>query len=129
LATPSLTLTLLPDDFAVCRLAPDASVPAWALRGSVGSVTRTPDEVSVVCAQADVPPGVHHEPSWRCFRAHGPFAFELTGILAALTAPLAAARVPLFALSTFDTDYLLVKAADLDRAIGALEAAGHDIHR
>lgn len=129
MATPSLTLSLLPDDFAVCRLAPETAVPAWALQGPVGSVTRTPDELSVVCAQADVPPGVHHEPGWRCLRAHGPFAFELTGILAALTAPLASAHVPLFALSTFDTDYLLVKAPDLGRAIVALAGAGHDIRR
>jgi hypothetical protein len=125
--SPSLSLSLLPETLAVCRLAPDAEVPAWAWTGEPASVTRTRDELSIVCRMGAVPPGVRVEGGWRCLKVAGPLDFALTGILAALTAPLAAARIPLFALSTFDTDYLLVKAADLDRAAEALRGAGHRV--
>ena len=124
---PALMLSLLPDTLAVCRLAPDAEVPAWAWRGEPASVTRTRDELSIVCRADVVPQGVRVEPGWRCLKVRGPLDFALTGILAALTAPLAAAGVPVFAVSTFDTDYLLVKTESLDRATEVLRGAGHRV--
>jgi len=125
-----LTLQELPGIFAVCRLGPDATVPAWAWQGPLVSVTRTMDELSIVCAEATVPPdGVQVERGWRAFRVAGRLDFALVGILARLTAPLAEAGVSVFALSTFDTDYLLVRAADVDRAAEALRAAGHTVVR
>jgi hypothetical protein len=124
---PPLTLLLLPDTLAVCRLAPDAEVPAWAWTGEPASVTRTRDELSIVCRAAAVPEGVRAEVGWRCLKVQGPLDFGLTGILAALTAPLAAAGIAIFAVSTFDTDYLLVKAENLDRAIDVLRGAGHHV--
>lgn len=122
-------LTLLPGRFAVCRLDPDAPLPAWLFHAgqSLWSLTRTPRELSLVCPQEDLPPSFesHVERDWRALELEGPVPFATTGVLAALTAPLAAARVPVFALSTYDTDLLLVKQADLERTRAAL-AATHE---
>lgn len=125
--SPSLHLTLLADVLAVCRLTADVPVPAWAWTGEPASVTRTRDELSVVCRADAVPDGVRCEPGWRCLKVVGPLDFALTGIMAALTAPLAAAGIALFAVSTYDTDYLMVKADTLDRAVDALRGAGHRV--
>ncbi len=119
-----LDLTLLPKPFAVCRLSAASPVPEWAA-GELCSVTRTVDELSVVCPQQLVPEGVRSKGGWRCIRVRGPLAFDLTGVLASLASPLAAAGVPIFALSTFDTDYLLVPGEALERALAVLDAAGH----
>jgi hypothetical protein len=124
-----LELTLLPERFAISRLAGDALVPAWATEGPFFSVTRTGDELSVVCELARVPVGVHSQPGWRVFKVHGPFVLTEIGVLSALATPLAEARVSLFAISTFDTDYLLVASETLSAAVAALERAGHKIHR
>lgn len=124
---PSLTLRRLPGRFAVCRLAAEAPVPEWAAGGSFFSVTRAPGELSVVCPEAQVPPGVEAETGWACLGVEGPLELSLVGVLAGLTAPLAAAGVSLFALSTFRTDYLLVKEAALAAAVAALREAGHRV--
>lgn len=122
----SVPLVVLPGHFAVCRLPPGAEWPAWAA-GPLVSLTRTPDELSVVCRAETVPAGTRVEGPWRALRVAGTLEFELTGILAGISGVLAAAGVSCFALSTFDTDYLLVQAADLTRATEALAHAGHDI--
>jgi hypothetical protein len=123
---PSLTLSLLPDTLAVCRLAPDASLPDWAA-GELLSITRTSDELSIVCAERHVPASVRCEKGWRCLKVAGPMDLSLIGILASLAVPLAEARIPLFAVSTYDTDYLLVKETDVERAVEVLRKAGHMI--
>ena len=123
-----LDLDLLPTTFAVCRLPGGAQIPSWA-RGELCSVTRTPDELSVVCPEGEVPREVRHEGGWRCLAVRGPLAFELTGVLASLATPLAEAGVPIFALSTFDTDYLLVAGGGLEKAFAALDGAGHRVHQ
>ena len=122
-----MKLLLLPGLFAVCQLDPDVPLPAWATSGSSGllSITRTPNELSIVCAQEVAPMDVRTERDWRCLMVEGPLDFSLTGVLSALLAPLADAGVSIFALSTFDTDYLLVRAAQLDLAVETLSAAGH----
>lgn len=125
--TRVLSIDLIPGRYVVCRLAPGAPVPEWALSGAFASVTRTPDELSVVCAEEAVPAGVTTARDWRCLRFQGPFAFEETGVLASVTAPLAAAGISLFALSTYDTDYVLVRDGDLARAVAALREAGHRV--
>ncbi len=119
-----MRLTLLPGGFAVCRLDATAAVPDWA-RGEIVSVTRTRDELSVVCEEGCVPLSVRAEGGWRALRVAGPLEFTQTGVLSALAAPLAAAGVPVFVVSTFDTDYLFVKEARLAEAVAALRAAGH----
>ena len=128
-ATRHLELTLLSQRFAISRLAADAPIPAWATQGSFFSVTRTGDELSVVTELSQVPPGVQSQPGWRVLKVHGPFVLSEIGVLASLAAPLAEAKISLFAVSTFDTDYLLVASETLSAAIAALERAGHTIHR
>ncbi len=125
--TNRFPLRLLPGRYAVCRLRPDAPVPQWALRpGSTFScVMRTPEELSVVCQEAAVPPFVNlAEKGWRAFQLVGPVPFTTTGVISSLTAPLAAAGVGVFVLSTYDTDYVMVKEANLEKAQAALQAAG-----
>jgi hypothetical protein len=110
------------------RPAPAAAMPDWGWRVGLVSVTRTPDEPSVVCDEAAVPAAMPLvERGWRALRVAGTLDFALAGILARLAAPLAEAGISIFALSTFDTDYLLVRASDLDAAIDALRAAGHEV--
>jgi hypothetical protein len=92
--------------------------------GALVSLTRTEQELSVVCREAAVPAEVQSERGWRALEVVGPLDFALTGILAALAGPLAAAGISIFALSTYDTDYVLVKATTLARAIAVLQAAG-----
>ena len=123
----TLTLSLLPGHLAVCRLAPDEPVPSWAGAGPFQSITRTERELSIVCAADQVPAAVPCQRNFRCLAVQGPLAFEEIGILASLLTPLATANISILALSTHDTDYLLVRATDLDRALAALTAAGHRI--
>ncbi len=115
---------------AVCRLPAEDPVPTWAdqVLQPLVSITRTADELSVVLPQAEVPSDVQAEPDWRALSVRGPLPFHLTGILASLAVPLAEAGVPIFALSTHDTDWLLVRDDRAGEACAALEAAGHRIH-
>jgi hypothetical protein len=122
-----LKLKLLPGLFAVCRLGAEAAIPEWALAGPLYSFTRTPEESSIVCQESQVPKGIQSEKGWRCFKIQGPLPFEMTGVMASLVDPLAQAGISLFAFSTYDTDYVLVKEATLVQAIQALTAAGHTI--
>ena len=121
----SLHLSLLPGRYSICRLAPGAAVPAPPPEGAFLSITRTVDELSIVCAEAQAPAGARCEPGWRVLRLEGPFAFDQVGVLLAVLAPLGEAGVSIFALSTFDTDFILVKETALSRARTALEGAGH----
>jgi hypothetical protein len=121
-------LRLLAEEYAVCYLAADEAVPTWATNSPFHAITRTADELSVVCRIASVPPTVQSEGPWRCLAVEGPLDFALTGILAGLAAPLAEAGIPIFALSTYRTDYLLVPAERTDAAISALRTAGYEVN-
>ncbi|GAP12528.1 uncharacterized conserved protein [Longilinea arvoryzae] len=120
-------ITVLPERYSVCRLAADAEIPAWAMKGPFTSLTRTPDELSLVCSKANLPADLRCEPGWRILRLEGPFAFDQIGVLLGVLAPLAQAGVSVFTLSTYDTDYVFVKEALLARACAALKEAGHDL--
>lgn len=124
-----LTVGVRPGEYVVLRLSAAAPAPVSLLGPTDGfvSITRTADELSVVCPAALAVPADHTETGWRLLTVHGPFEFTLTGIMSALASTLAAAGVSLFALSTYDTDHLLVKDDDLTRAIGALREAGHEV--
>ncbi len=122
-----LTLEILPEELAICRLPPDAPLPAWAQSQRPYTATRTEDELSVVCPVSSVPAGVEAVGGWRCLRVKGPFPFELTGVMSSLAGPLAEAAIPIFAFSTFDTDYVLVQATRLAAAVAALRQAGHTV--
>lgn len=117
-----LNLQLLKLRFAVCRLGADAPIPANLLQAKPGflSITRTADELSIVCPEELAPAGAKVQPGWRAFKVAGPLDFSLTGIMATLATPLATAKISLFAVATFDTDYLLLQQADLEGAITAL---------
>lgn len=112
----ALTLRLLPGRLAVCRLEPDSPVPEWCAGGGFRSVSWTADETSVVCPEAGVPADVRAERGWRAFMVEGPLDFGNTGVLAGIAQPLAAAGISIFAVSTFDTDYVLVRDASVDEA-------------
>ena len=122
-----LTLSVLPSRYAICRLDPKEAVPAWAGEGEFLSITRTKDELSIVCPETNVPSNVVCAGGWRVLRCEGPLHFGLTGIVASLAEPLANAQVAIFPIATHDTDYLLVKEPALDRAIQALTSYGHAV--
>jgi uncharacterized protein len=113
--------------YAICRLNADAPFPEWA-KGNFVSLSRTQDELSIVCPQDNVPTTVKHEADWCVLQVAGPMDLSVVGVLASLTRPLADAGVNLFAISTFDTDYLLVKTEKYDAAKVALEKAGHKVN-
>jgi hypothetical protein len=125
---PRRALTLLPGRFAVCRFAPDAALPAWAMHSeaTLWSLTRTPSELSVVCDEDALPPSVEKaEKGWRALELAGPIPFDETGVVAGVTATLAAAGVPVFVVSTYDTDFVLVPDRRLADAGHALRTAGY----
>ena len=117
----------LPGPFAVVKLPAAAPIPDWALTGPFTSVTRTSDELSIVCPAANLPPSVNPDSHWTCFKLQGPFAFSQVGILAAFIGPLAESGVPIFAVSTYDTDYVLIQEEFAGMALGALREAGHEL--
>ena len=120
---------MLEEPLAVCRLDPDADVPPWAgsAAGGLSSVTRTTEELSVVCPERVVPRRVLCERGWRALKMEGPFDLSLVGILASVVAPLAEAGVNVFVTATYDTDYVLVKEENLDLAVAALRERGHEV--
>jgi hypothetical protein len=126
-----LMLDVLPGELSISRLPAGSGVPAWAApgkgaaRGALTSVSWTSDETSVVCSSALVPADIPAEKGWRALKVAGPLDLGLTGILSSLALPLADAGIALFAVSVYDTDYLLVRQSSLDAAVTALEAAGH----
>jgi hypothetical protein len=120
-------LAVVEGEFGVARLHADDPAPGWAREGSITSVTRTADELSIVCAAETIPADVRAERGWRCIRVVGPLDFSLTGILASIVGPLAAAKVSVFTLSTYETDYVLVRGPRLGAAIECLRAAGHEV--
>lgn len=124
---PTTVLSLLSEKLSVCRLTPQDPFPGWALSSRIYSITKTEDELSVVCESHLVPPGVLTEKGWIVYKVHGPLDFGLTGILASIANPLADAKVSLFALSTYDTDYVLVKEGNKARSLEALKKAGFQI--
>ena len=121
-------LRVLDEPLAIVRLPADAEVPAW-VQGSAGfrSVTRTPSELSVVCADDAVPAGVTEERGWRALVVEGTLNLNQVGVLEELAGPLAAAEVPIYVVSTYETDYVLVPSESLGTATEALERAGHSV--
>ena len=124
-----LTIVIYEKMYAVCQLQPDATVPTWAGGPEFVSITRTAAELSIVCQQDKLPGDVRAEKNRRLMRIEGKLGFELTGVLASVTAPLSKAELSIFAMSTYDTDYLLIADEDLQKAAEMLEAAGHTIRQ
>ena len=115
----------LPGAYTIVRLDPEATVPEWATKGVFSSVTRTADELSIVCPAEKVPANLSSECHWICFKLEGPFPFSQTGVLLSFIEPLSSNGVPIFAISTYDTDYVLVREEFMGEAQQALGTAGH----
>ncbi len=124
-----LPLFLFSERLAICRLPADASFPDWARDGDLLALVRTPGELSIVCAERYVPPEVKAERGWRALQVQGPLDFSLVGVLASIMTPLTQAGVSVFVLSTYDTDYILVRESALERALQTLGQAGFLIVR
>jgi hypothetical protein len=122
-------LLLWSETFSICRLERNAPIPGWALTGGFSSITRTAEELSVVCPQNRVPPGIQKQDGWKVLQVEGPLDFSLTGVLASLTEPLAKEGISVFAVSTYDTDYLLVKEKQIEGAIQALRGEGYKLKK
>ena len=128
---PKRTLTLYPENYAICRLHPDESIPAWAIQSDASffSITRSQDELSIICPRLNVPENVPEglvvDGGWRCLKLNGPFDLDEPGVLASVCTPLARAGLSVFAVATYDTDHLLVQK--LDEAIAALENASYQV--
>ena len=122
-----LSLKILPDRMAVCRLEPTTPLPDWIEEAGFYSITRTEAELTIVCPETHLVPGTTSETGWRCFKVQGILDFSEIGIMLSLTRPLAENGVSVFVISTFDTDYFMVKEKDLAKAIDALTDEGHKI--
>ena len=120
-----LKFRCLPGSYAIVRLAPDALVPDWAIRGDFTSITRTADELSVVCPIESIPPEVHSSHRWICLKLEGPFPFSQTGVLRSFIESLSANKIPIFAISTYDTDYVLIQE-EFAWSLDLLREAGHE---
>lgn len=116
----------LPGPYAIVRLAPDVPIPNWATKGNFTSITRTADELSIVCSADNLPSDGHSPHHWICFKLNGPFDFSQTGILLSFIEPLSDNGVPIFAISTYDTDYVLVQEKYMGRALDLWREAGHE---
>jgi len=117
----------LPELYAIVRLVPDAPIPDWATKGDFTSITRTADELSIVCPADNLPPDVHSPHRWICLKLEGPFPFSQTGVLLSFIEPLSRNEIPIFAISTYDTDYVLIQEEFAGAAFDMLRAAGHEL--
>ncbi len=125
----SFELSVLRGAFVVCRFAPSDPVPSWALGTTeFVAVTRTDDELSIICREGQAPRGAATPIRWYALKVHGPLSFDTIGVLATLAQALANAKVSLLAISTHDTDYLFVRSAELAHAVRALRHGGHTVH-
>ena len=122
-----MKLHTLDELYAIVRLEPDSELPDWVRGGHFWSATRSESELSIVCCEEDVPTNASAERGWCALELAGPLDFSLTGVVAALVTPLAEAAVPIFVISTFETDYLFVRERDLERSVDALAEAGHSV--
>jgi hypothetical protein len=125
--THKLRLHKIQEKFAICKLPPGDSIPPWAISGQIWSVTRTPSELSMVCVQSNLPPGFEAERDWRALQVIGPLPFEMVGVLSSLAVPLADAGLSIFAISTFETDLILVREQSFEAACHILVKEGHTI--
>ena len=125
--THQLKFRLLAGPYATVRLAANAPVPKWALKGDFTSVTRTLDELSIVCATENLPADVQSSHRWICLKLEGPFPFSQTGVLLSFIEPLSTNGIPIFAISTYDTDYVLIQEEFAGASLKVLQEAGHEL--
>jgi hypothetical protein len=113
--------------YAIVRLAPETAIPEWATKGEFTSITRTSDELSIVCPIENLPAGVPSSPRWICLKLDGPFPFSQTGVLLSFIEPLSSNGIPIFTIATYDTDYVLIQEEFAGMALDSLQQAGHEL--
>lgn len=123
----TLEFRRLAGPYAIVRLTPKSPVPAWAAEGEFTSITRTAEELSIVCPAGSVPAEIESKRHWMCLKLQGPFPFSLTGVLLSFIEPLSLKDIPIFAISTYDTDYVLIQEEWAGAALNALKHAGHEL--
>lgn len=126
--TTAYRLKLLPESIAICQLNPSVPIPEWVWDSKFLTITRTADELSILCDAERVPSHIRHEGGWRALKMEGPFEFTQIGVLASVLNPLAEAQVSILSIATYDTDYVFVAEPDLPTALKALAAAGHQVY-
>ena len=124
---PQLKFRRLHGLYAITRLAPDSPIPAWATSREFISITRTADELSIVCPAGNIPNDVAAGPRWACLKLEGPFLFSQTGVLLSFIQPLSGNGVPIFAVCTYDTDYVLIQEEHMGGVVELLRHAGHEL--
>ena len=122
-----LSLLVLDPTFAICSLKRDSPLPDWATSSEFFSITRTYDELSIVCPQEKVPAGVDINKNWRCLKVQGPLGFSIAGTMASLSSPMSSEGVSIFVFSSYDTDHIMVKQYELEKAVEVLRKAGHTV--
>lgn len=122
-----LTMKLLKEKFGVCRLDKNELIPEWSKTSDFFSITRTSDELSIVCPQNNIPSDIKCENDWRILKVEGPLDFSLIGILSSISTILAQNKISIFAISTYDTDYILVKDKDIESAINVLSNENYEV--
>jgi hypothetical protein len=122
-----LTLKLLNERYSVCKLDKNTTIPIWPMKGNFFSITKTEDELSIVCLQENIPDDIKCEKDWRILKVEGPLDFSLVGILASISSLMAEAQISIFALSTYDTDYILVKENKIEAAINTLSKNNYHV--
>jgi hypothetical protein len=122
-----LNLSLLKDKYTICTLPKDAKIPDWVLTESLASITRTDKELTIVCKQDIIPSELQTDLNWRCFKIDGSFDLNQTGVISSISSPLADAGISIYVISTYDTDYFLVKDDNLQQTISTLSNSGHSI--
>lgn len=120
-------IIILPGRYAICRMTPDQELPKRPIEASFWSITSTSEELSLICAESNIPLNVRVEAGWRILGLAGPLDFNQIGVIAGVSTTLSEANISLFTISTFNTDYFLVKDADLGAATNALRAAGYQV--
>ena len=128
-AQPLLKFRMLAGSYTIVRLAPTATVPDWATKGEFTSISRASEELSIVCPTDKVPTDISSPHHWICLKLEGPFAFSQTGVLLSFIEPLSTEGIPIFAISTYVTDYVLIQEEWVDKALGLLQRAGHQLVR
>jgi hypothetical protein len=122
-----LKLSLLKDKYGICSLPATTPIPDWALKESLISITRTKEELTIVCRQDLIPSQIQCDPNWRCFRIDGAFDLNQTGVISSISSPLANAGISIYVISTYNTDYFLVKEENVNQTISVLSSSAHSI--
>ncbi len=124
-----ISLSLSSEEFSIYSLAPSAELPRQVFAASFYSITRTADELSVVCPSQIVLSSRNVQTGWAILKVNGLLDFSLTGVLSGISTVLAREKISIFAISTYDTDYIMIRKVDSERAAEALAKSGYFVDK